>query len=224
MGNDLILREQELVDNPTPRVPVCLVLDCSYSMSGKPINELNEGVGMFFNAIKNDEVAKHSAEISIITFGNRAEMLLDFASIDSQEVPQLSANGSTPMGEAVTLAIDKLQRRKNEYSNAGVDYYQPWVVLMTDGKPTDDIQQAAKKTVNLIENKKLTIFPIGIGKNADMIALEEFSPKRKPLRLKGLNFSDFFEWLSMSVSRVSQSIPGEKVKLDTEKINDWAEI
>ena len=51
-----------------------------------------------------------------------------------------------------------------------------------------------------------------------------FSPNRPPLKLKGLNFQEFFEWLSQSVSRVSQSTPGDKVELDIEGIKGWAQL
>ena len=72
-------------------------------------------------------------------------------------------------------------------------------------------------------NKKLSLFPIGIGADADMDALARFSPIRPPLHLKGLNFKDFFEWLSKSISRVSQSTPGDKVPLDLEGVREWGE-
>ena len=78
--------------------------------------------------------------------------------------------------------------------------------------------------VNSANNKKLTIFPIGIGNSADMNVLKRFSPKRDPLKLKGLNFKEFFEWLSKSVSRVSQSTPGETVQLDLGGIKGWGEL
>jgi len=224
VDNDLIIRQQDLVENPTPRVPICLVLDTSGSMAGNPIDELNSGVELFYQSILNDEVARYAAEISIVTFGGSANQILDFASIERQEVPRLTAYGQTPMGEAVTLALDLLERRKNEYSSAGVDYFQPWMVLMTDGAPTDDISQAAARTSDLIQKRKLTIFPIGIGPKANMNVLARFSPNRSPLRLKGLNFSQFFEWLSKSVSRVSQSMPGEKITLDVEGIKGWGEL
>ena len=57
-----------------------------------------------------------------------------------------------------------------------------------------------------------------------MSTLAMFSKKRPPLRLQGLNFKQFFEWLSKSVVRVSQSRPGEKVNLDLEGIKGWAEL
>ena len=47
MSDEFIVRQQELVENPTARVPVCLVLDVSGSMAGAPIQELQEGVKVF---------------------------------------------------------------------------------------------------------------------------------------------------------------------------------
>ena len=38
----------DLVDNPTPRVPVSLCLDTSSSMGGSPIEELIRGVNLFY--------------------------------------------------------------------------------------------------------------------------------------------------------------------------------
>lgn len=71
MANDLVLRKSDLVQNPTARVPICLVLDRSPSMSGdldygsaveqtnpRPIDELNDGVRRFINALKEDEVVR----------------------------------------------------------------------------------------------------------------------------------------------------------------------
>ena len=217
-----LLPAEDLVNNPTARIPVCLCLDVSGSMDGEPIRELNEGVRMFYDAI-------HAAEVCIVTFGgNRAECITDFSGLERQpEPPILSADGMTPMGEAVNLGLDLLEKRKKEYKSKGVDYYQPWLVLMTDGAPNGDaneLSRAIGRTVEMVTNKKLSVFPIGIGVNADMNILARFSPKRSPLKLQGLKFREFFEWLSQSVSRTSQSIPGENVTLDIDGIKGWAEL
>ena len=234
--NDL-LRLEDLVNNPTARVPVCLCLDISGSMGSGggflsrgdiPIDELNQGVRLFYDAIRADDVAKFSAEIAVVTFGGTEQLVEDFAGVDRQQaIPAFSANGGTPMGEAVNLALDCLERRKQEYKEKGVDYFQPWLVLMTDGAPNGDSQElerAVSRTADLVNNRKLTVFPIGIGKDAAMDVLARFSPKRQPLRLKGLNFREFFQWLSQSVSRTSQSMPGESVSLDLDGIKGWAEL
>ncbi len=253
--NDL-LKQQDLVNNPQARVPVCLCLDISDSMNqivggetrdtGRAefrdgqmwkiveggvtaLDEMVEGVRSFYANLKEDEVASFSAEICVVTFGGTSpKLVMDFANLNLQsEFPDLTADGETPMGEAVNLALDCLEKRKQEYKDAGVDYFQPWLVLMTDGAPNgskSELERACKRTSELANARKLSIFPIGIGNEADLKTLAKFSPRRAPLRLKNMNFKGFFEWLSQSVSRTSQSMPGEKVELDTTKIPGWAEL
>ena len=254
MDNNMILRIEDLVNNPTPRVPICLCLDTSGSMGavegectptgetifkdGKTwnivtggtsrISELQKGVELFYESIREDEIAVYSAEIAIVTFDSKAKCVMDFANIERQnEMPRLIAEGDTAMGEGVNLALDLLEKRKQEYSDKGVDYYQPWLVIMTDGVPNGsaaEMSRAVKRTVEMVNGKKLTVFPIAIGDEGDLSALAEFSPKRAPLKLQGLKFREFFEWLSQSVSRTSQSTPGETISLDLNGIKGWAEL
>ena len=242
MAQDLmVLRQQDLVNNPTTRLPVCLCLDVSGSMNrtenGTPtghqefidgemwdiveggttaIEELKKGIEYFFEAIKSDEIARYSVELSIVVFQSDATVILDFANIDRQRIPSLTANGNTSMGEGVNLALDILEQRKKEYSNKGVDYYQPWMVLMTDGYPTDNTSSAISRVNQLGNNKKLTLFPVAIGHDADMSILKQFSTMNKNMVLKVTSaeyFKEFFEWLSQSVTVASQSVPGDKPTL-----------
>lgn len=222
---NLHIGADDLIDNPTPRVPVSLCLDTSSSMGGAPIQELVRGVNLFYDTIDEDEDAHDSAEINIVEFNSAAGLVHDFASIERlKRVTSLTASGSTAMGAGVNLALDTLETRKATYSGSGVLYYQPWLVLMTDGAPTDNIDRAVTRVVDLVNAKKLTVFPIGIGSGADMRTLARFSPNRPPLRLDGLKFKEFFEWLSKSVARVSRSTPGDTVKLDLGGLAGWAEL
>ncbi len=220
------LRKEDLLLNPTSRVPVALCLDVSSSMRGKPINELNEGVCLFFDALHSDEVAKASAEVAIVTFSDQPGIKLDFQSLDRIEAPPiLTAGGTTDLGGGVNMALNKLETRKNEYKQAGIDYFQPWLVLMTDGQPTTNNHlSASTRTLDLEVQGKLVVFPIGVGSGADMKVLSMFSKSRQPLCLRGLKFPQFFEWLSKSVVKVSHSRPGEKVQTDVGGIKGWAEI
>ena len=252
MDNNMLLRVQDLVENPTERVPICLCLDTSGSMGAvegdcvptgetifedgrewnlvtggtSRIDELKKGIDLFYHAIKDDEMAVYSAEICIVTFDNQARCIVDFANVERQgDVPELVAQGDTAMGEGVNLALDLLERRKQEYKDKGVDYYQPWLVLMTDGAPngsSSEYMRAVQRTVEMVNSKKLTVFPIAIGDETDLSALNNFSPKRPALKLQGLRFGEFFSWLSKSVSKTSQSTPGESVKLDP--VSGWAEL
>ena len=224
----LKLGPDDLVENPTPRVPVSLCIDTSSSMTGDKIRELVRGVNAFYDAVEEDDDAHDAAEISIVEFNSGTSLIQDFASVDRlQRIGTLSPTGLTAMGEGVNLALDTLEDRKAMYSGSGVLYYQPWLVLMTDGQPNGDpreFERAVQRVATMVTAKKLTVFPIGIGADADMTALARFSPNRRPLRLKNLNFKEFFEWLSRSVSRVSRSTPGDAVKLDLTGLDGWAEL
>lgn len=226
MKDLMVIRTEDLLHNPTNRVPIVLCLDVSYSMSGQPITELNEGVRQFFQALKNDPIASVSAEVAIIAFHDGPELILDFQALERiNSVPILEPKGMTDLGGGVLESLACLNERKNEYQEAGVEYFQPWLVLMTDGGPTTSTHQKAAAEVCQLESAgKLTVFPIGIGDGADMGVLATFSQKKPPLRLRGLNFQGFFEWLSKSVVRVSQSMPGEAVKIDTDGIRGWGEL
>lgn len=213
--------EEEFLMNPSPRIPVCLVLDTSYSMNSKggkngksAIDELNEGVKSFFRQIKKDEIAKSSLELSIIGCGgNKGTKLLDFNSIDNQSIPNLGAKGLTPMGNSLEKALELLRERKELYKNMGISYYQPWLILMTDGEPTDNYNRIVKELKKEVENKNLTMFSIGIGKSVNKEKLKLISPTNEIFNLKGLEFMNFFNWLSESVSKVSMSIPEEKTDI-----------
>lgn len=225
----LTIGAADLIDNPTPRVPVTLCLDTSGSMLGDKIRELVEGVNLFYDAIDEDDDAHDAAEVGIVEFNSGARLIQDFAGVEGlQQITSISPSGATYLGEGVNLALDTLEKRKSVYSAAGVLYYQPWLVLMTDGQPNGDhasLEKAIQRVTDLVAAKKLTVFPIGIGADADMTVLARFSPpSRPPLRLRGLSFKEFFEWLSKSVSRVSRSTPGDTFKLDLEGLAGWAEL
>lgn len=210
MTIDLKLRLEELTDNSNARLPICLALDTSSSMNGNKLKELSTAVAWFFNEVRRDEMAAMTAEIATISFGDEVRQLTEISGIERQQVPTFTAYGGTPMGEAVMRCLDLLDQAKREYKELGVDYFQPWLVLMTDGEPTDDITKAVERCQQEIRNKKLTVIPIAIGADADIAMLARFSkPSFPPLRLGSAVLKEFFAWLAKSIQQTSLSNPGD---------------
>ena len=194
----------DLINNPSPRCACMVILDTSASMGGAPIQQLNDGFAHFIQSLQQDEVAACSVEVSVITAGGNVSEQLPFTTaMDIQSCPRFSASGGTPIGEAVNVALQKLEKRKHDYQKNGVAYYQPWLVIISDGEPTDVWQSAASASRQLSQNRKLVVLPIGV-ENADLGKLSQFS-SRPAKALQGLKFNEFFEWLSVSMSRVSAS-------------------
>jgi uncharacterized protein YegL len=209
----------QVFDNPQPRCPCALLLDTSGSMSGEPIAELNRGLKLFFDDVTADDFARFSVEVAIVTFGGGTTLKLPFTSLAGESSPanavgELSASGDTPMGRAIDLGMNVLERQKSHYKHAGIPYYQPWMILMTDGAPTDSWQEVAQKTRSLSDSRKLVFMGIGVGSNVDMATLTAICPANRPPKLlQGLKFAEFFEWLSQSMGKVCISSPGDKVEL-----------
>lgn len=208
--------------NPEPRCPCVLLLDTSYSMEGKPIEELNEALQAFRVSLSDDKLAMLRVEIAIITFGGTVEVVQDFITFDQFTPPSLTVSGDTPMGSAINAALDKIEERKQLYRVNGIPYFRPWVFLITDGFPTDgEAWQIAAQRVHQAESrKKVAFFSVGVNQ-ADMAALQQVA-SRQPLKLKGLEFREMFNWLSDSLRSVSHSNPGEEVPLQSPL--GWGEV
>ncbi len=192
----------EFVENPEPRCPVILLCDTSRSMSGEPIEALNTGLAAFQKDVYKDELASLRVEVALVTFGP-VRFTQDFVTIDSFTPPRLTANGVTPMGKAIEYALDLLEQRKETYKTNGVQYYRPWVFLVTDGAPTDSWENAAFRIREAEAQSRMLFFAVGV-EGADMMKLRQIAlPERPPLLLNGLDFSSMFQWLSTSLRRVS---------------------
>jgi len=116
----------EFVDNPDPRVACLLLLDTSYSMGGSPIEELNNGLEVCKSELLADGLAAKRVELAVVTFGGTVNVVTEFTAVEHFNPPTLSANGNTPMGEAIMRGIDMLSQRKQTYKTNGIAYYRPW--------------------------------------------------------------------------------------------------
>jgi uncharacterized protein YegL len=233
-----LLEQAEFADNPEPRCPVALLLDTSGSMQGEAIEQLNEGLRAFDQALKGDQLAALRVEVALVTFGGRVRALdvrsgtpqsiaFDanhaFITVDNFRPPTLAAGGPTPMGEAVQRALVLLRERKDIYKQNGLDYFRPWMFLITDGQPTDPWQAAAQQVRDEEGRKGVSFYGIGV-REANMQTLAQFTPPdRPPLKLEGLAFGELFQWLSKSLSVVAHSTPGVGVQVPLPDLS-WAQF
>ena len=188
-----------------------LLVDTSGSMGGRPIAELNEGLRAFGEALQEDAKAAGCADICVISFNSTVETVVPFCPADEYVAPVLSAGGLTAMNEAIITGLDLIEARKQEYKSIGVDYWKPWMFLMTDGVPTDDeyAADAKDRLQEAFNMKKINFFPMGIGEGANTAVLKSYTKDGAGMVMKAEknHFKEAFVWLSSSLSVVSNSDP-----------------
>ena len=219
MSEQISFETNDFASNPEPRCPCVLLLDVSGSMNGRPLDELNAGLTTFKDELAADALAMKRVEVGIVTFGP-VKVEAPFTSASTFYPPVLQAQADTPMGAAITQAINMVEDRKQDYRSNGISYYRPWVFLITDGAPTDSWQAAAAAIREGESTKKFAFFAIGV-KGANMDILRQISV-RQALSLDGLKFRELFSWLSSSLRSVSRSTPGTEVPLEAPE--GWASV
>ena len=202
------------------KLPVCLILDTSGSMSETikssrgmvvKIDELNNNMHSLLNTIRNDNNARIMSDICIIACGgDEPKVLNGYTSVDRINYNNVVPRGRTPLGASVQLALDLLQKRREYYRNNGIEHYKPILMIMSDGQPTEQdnvVYTAAQRCTDAVNNEGLKVLPIGIGQSARLDILDMFSPKVKAKCIDNMDvFVQLFEMLSRSMSTSDNTV------------------
>ena len=169
------------------RLPVYLLLDCSGSMYGEPIEAVKNGVQVLVSTLRQDPYALETAYLSIITFDSSAQQVSSLTELSAFQQPNIQAD------QEVTKTTAE---QKGDW--------KPLVFIMTDGEPTDDLNKG------LAEFKKrkwgmVVACAAGAGANTDTL-------KKITECVVSLDTADsatikaFFKWVSASVSSGSMKV------------------
>ena len=179
------------------RLPVYLLLDCSGSMFGEPIQAVENGVKVLISTLRSDPYALETAYLSIITFDSSARQTVPLTELAQFQEPTLNASGCTALGEALTVLSQCVDREVTKTTPEKKGDWKPLVFIMTDGEPTDDLNKG------LAEFKK---------RKFGMVVACAETLKKITECVVSLDTADsatikaFFKWVSASVSSGSQKV------------------
>ncbi len=196
-----------------PHLACVLLVDTSSSMAGSPIDSLNDAINQFKEQTMLSEQARKSVDIAIIQFNDGASVVQDFTPLSHMTPVRLNASGYTSMGAGINLAIDKVKERNRFYQTMGTPCYKPWIFMITDGAPTDDITSAQQR-INEEESKgshgKLKFWAVGVpGYSKETLT----SLTKRCIALDEANFTGIFNWMSESMVTISVSRVDENPQL-----------
>lgn len=185
---------------PTAKpLPVILLLDCSGSMSGEKIRNLNEAVRDMLEVFRDTENGETEIHVAIITFGAEVNLYQALTSAAGIVWRDLSAGGGTPLGIALQMAKAMIEDKAVVPSRA----YRPTVVLVSDGRPTDSWEEPLQAFISGGRSAKCDRMAMAIGADADEGVLGRFvDGTANPLFYaeNAKQLRDFFKLVTMSVT------------------------
>ena len=137
--NEIMSLLDEEIEFVRKRLPLCLCIDLSDSMSATgddgvtKIRELNEGLEEFYNIIRNDDFMPYDIETAVVTFGKDVKAVQEFLPVRLQKSLALEESGFTPFATAFTTAYDLIRKRIRKFQEYCTYYGKPWIITITDG-------------------------------------------------------------------------------------------
>lgn len=182
------------------------LIDASDSMSyGGKAETLNNAIRESIPHIR--EVAKEaegSIKVHALTFSTGAKWIANNVDIHQFSWENITTKGVTDMGRGFELLAEKL-----ESDFQGERGYQPIMILLSDGLPTDAYEEGLGKLLGTYWGSKAIRISIAIGSDTDLDVLQDFigdsfRGELKPLKAKNaVELRNYIRWASTTVSHAS---------------------
>jgi len=182
------------------------IADSSGSMADAKIQTLNYAIR---NAIPDmqkvaDENPNAKVLVRVIKFSSGAQWHVSQpTTVADFEWTDLSADGVTDMGKALSMIADQLK-----IPPMTERALPPVLVLISDGQPTDDFESGLQALMDQPWGKKAVRIAIAIGEDADHDVLQKFigHPELKPLQANNSeSLVKYIKWVSTAVLKSASS-------------------
>ncbi len=212
----------EFYENPEPRCPCVVVVDRKKHDASAP--EVTRALEIFYDVVTKDRLAALRTEIAIVTstlgiFNVRGvKVVSDFVGADEFRIPtSIPSCCICSLSKGLHKALDMVEERKHVYQANGIAYFRPVIMLITYAGPDNDSSRDREMIAQRIHeaeyDRSAAVFGFGV-QGADMGNLAEImSPHRPPKLLSEADIGGIFTWLANSMSSISQSQPGERIRL-----------
>ena len=124
------------------RLPVFFVLDCSESMVGENLQQMQQGMQHVMQHLRKDPYALETVHVSVIAFSGIVRTLVPLVEVFAFYPVNLPLGGGTNLGQALEHLMNEIDRHVIKTTEEMKGDWKPIVYLFTDGRPTDRCEDA----------------------------------------------------------------------------------
>lgn len=145
---------------------LCLVLDHSGSMSGRPLETVKQAALQIVDSLAADD------RLSIVMFNHKAKVLVSNQIVENSagikvEVNKLNATGGTAIDEGMRLGIEEMAKGKQDTISQAF--------VLTDGENEHGDNDRCLKLAELAANYNMTLSTLGFGDHWNQDILEKIA-------------------------------------------------
>ena len=132
-----------ILNSSEPHMALLFLVDTSGSMgwpaTNPPIRHLNDGLNRFKKEVAENKQTKDILDVAVVEFNTNHRIIQEFLPVSHMNPVELTATGGTVLSPAIREALNLVNERSRFYRDLGTPPYKPWVILISDGAPSDDI-------------------------------------------------------------------------------------
>ena len=130
-------------------LPFYLVCDESGSMSGDPLDAINDSLPKIHTEIGSNPVVADKTKFALIGFSDYAEVVLPLSDLSViTSIPGLTVKGGTNYSSAFDLLYDTIAEDVKQLKANGDQVYRPAVFFLSDGQPGDNWEGSYKRLID----------------------------------------------------------------------------
>lgn len=172
----------------TWRLPVYLLLDCSASMAGEPLEAVKQGIKVLLSELRGDVQMAEEAALSYIAFDSIARQMLPLTPVLQAVEPRLWAGGVSSLGTGLSLLGRCMEQEKKQGAAVGYRDWRPVVFVFSDGNWSFSWQP--QKYEDLLTNADFVVCAAGAQVNA--AGLQQLS--KEIITLNTLSYGAFLKY------------------------------
>ncbi|MGW0486443.1 vWA domain-containing protein [Nonomuraea sp. NPDC003214] len=191
-------------------LPVLVLADVSGSMGEPPekIDVLNECIRRMLDDFATADVGRGAIHIGVIAFSQDGAVLhQELGPAAAASWTDMEARGGTPLGAALSLADELL----HDESVVPARAFAPTLVLISDGMPTDEWEEALDHLLNSPKGSRANRLAIAIGPEMTEQAravLRRFVSDEASGVFEAQDvgrIQQYFRWVTVTVTQRAQS-------------------